>query len=123
MKTTKLVIGIVSIVLFLLISFQFCAAGIGNTLAENGEASGSAGFILALFMLIAGIVGIAGRKSKGASITAGIFYAAGGITGICNVGSFADLMIWSILSFIFAAVFIIGGILHKKADNTSDSQQ
>lgn len=48
MKTSRLVIGILSIVLFLIISLQSCAVGIGNTLQDNGEVSGSAGFLLAL---------------------------------------------------------------------------
>ena len=114
MKTAKLVIGIVSMVLFLVITLQSCAAGVGNALEGNGEVSGTAGFILALCMLVAGIVGVAGRKSFGTSITAGCFYAVGGVVGISNVGSFADLMIWSVLSFIFAAVCIAAGILQKK---------
>ena len=62
MKTGKLVIGILSIVLFLLVSLQSCAAGLANTLAENGEVSGSAGFVLALGLLVAGIVNICTRK-------------------------------------------------------------
>ncbi len=115
MKTTRLVIGIISIVLFLLVSMQSCAAGIGNALADNGEVSGSAGFILALCMLIAGIVGICCRKQKAGTIVAGCFYAFGGLIGIANVGSYADLQIWSVLSFIFAIVFIITGIVQKKS--------
>ena len=114
MKTSRLVIGIISMVLFVFVSFQSCVAGIGNTLAENGEVSGSAGFLLALCMLVAGIIGVAGRKSKGASITAGVFYALGGLIGIANVGTFADLQVWSWLSFIFAAIFIVTGIKQKK---------
>ncbi|MCD7806850.1 MAG: hypothetical protein LUH19_05845 [Lachnospiraceae bacterium] len=58
MKTTKLVIGIISIVLFVVVSFQSCAAGIGNTLIDNGEVSGASGMLLAFCMLIAGIVGV-----------------------------------------------------------------
>lgn len=113
MKTSRLVIGILSIVLFLIISLQSCAVGIGNTLQDNGEVSGSAGFLLALCMLVAGIVGVAARKSKIGSIVAGGFYAFGGLIGIANVGSYSDLQIWSVLSFIFAAVFIITGVLQK----------
>lgn len=113
MKTSRLVIGILSIVLFLIISLQSCAVGIGNTLQDNGEVSGSAGFLLALCMLVAGIVGVAARKSKIGSIVAGGFFAFGGLIGIANVGSYSDLQIWSVLSFIFAAVFIITGVLQK----------
>ena len=120
MKTAKKIIGIISIVLFVFIAFQSCAAGVANTLEDNRSASGSAGILLAFCMLIAGIVGVAGRKSKGASITAGIFYAIGGLVGISNVGNFADLMIWSVLSFIFAAVFILGSVLPKKIEETKE---
>ncbi len=114
MKTSRMVVGIISMVLFPIITLQSCAVGVGNTLAENGEASGSAGFILAVAILIAGIVGVAGRKSKGATITAACFYAIGGLLGIANVGSYADLKIWSILSFIFAAIFILTVIIKRK---------
>lgn len=114
MKTSRLVIGIISIVLFVLITFQSCAAGIGNALEDNGEVSGSAGFMLAVCMLIAGIVGICCRKLKTGTIVAGAFYAFGGLVGIANVGSYSDLQIWSILSFIFAAVFIVTAIMQKE---------
>jgi len=113
MKTARTVIGIISMVLFVIIMFQSCAAGISNTLESNGEVSGSAGLLLAIFMLISGIIGVATRKSKGGAITAGVFYALGGIIGISNIGTFADLQIWSILSFIFAAVFIGTAIFQK----------
>lgn len=113
MKTAKLIIGIVSIVLCFLVLFQSCAAGIGNTLTENGETSGTSGMIVAIVLLVAGIVGIATRKSKGGGITAGVFYAVGGVIGITNYGSYSDLLIWSILCFIFAAVFIIGSVTMK----------
>ena len=43
MKTWKLVSGILSIIMFVVVAFQSCAVGIGNSLTENGESSGSAG--------------------------------------------------------------------------------
>lgn len=51
MKTWKLVSGIISIVLFAFVIFQSCAAGISNSLAENGESGGSAGLIVAIILL------------------------------------------------------------------------
>ena len=53
MRTWKLVSGILSIILFVLVAFQSCAAGVSNTLAENGEVSGSAGLIVAIMLLVA----------------------------------------------------------------------
>ena len=52
MKTWKLVSGIISIVLFAFVMFQSCAAGISNSLAENGESGGSAGLIVAIILLV-----------------------------------------------------------------------
>ena len=62
MKTWKLVSGIISIVLFAFVMFQSCAAGISNSLAENGESGGSAGLIVAIILLAGGIVSIATRN-------------------------------------------------------------
>ena len=59
MKTWKLVSGILSIILFVVVTFQSCAAGISNTLQENGEVGGSAGVLVAIMLLAGGIVSIA----------------------------------------------------------------
>ena len=109
----KKVIGIISIVLFFIIAFQSCAAGLGNALSQSNEVSGSAGFFLALCMLIAGIIALISKFSKGMTITSIVFYAIGGIIGIANVGSYADLMIWSVISFIFAVLLIFHIIKNK----------
>ncbi|RDY22895.1 hypothetical protein CHF27_011285 [Romboutsia maritimum] len=110
----KKVIGIMSIVLFLIVSFQSMIAGLGNAISANGEASGSAGIMLAICMLIAGILTLVSKNSKGILITAIVFYVIGGITGLANVGSYADLQIWSILNLIFAALLIFSIVKNKK---------
>lgn len=120
MFLTRLIIGIISMVLFILISLQSCVVGMGNALAENGETSGSAGFLLSLCMLNAGIVGVAGRKSKAASYVAGFIYWFGGVLVIGNVGTFTDLKVWSFISFIFGAVFIATAYFQKKDDLAED---
>lgn len=110
----KKVIGILSIVLFTLVSFQSCAAGLGNAMQNNTEASGSAGFMLALAWLIAGIILLCSKKHKGMVITSIVFYVLAGIIGIANVGSFSDLQIWSIVSFIFTGLLIFHLIKNKQ---------
>ena len=115
MKTAKLVIGIISIVLFMIIMFQSCATGVVNALESNNEdVSGSAGLLLAISMLIGGIIGIAARKSKGGSITAGAFYILGSIIGFANLGTFGDLIVWSVLALLFGLLFIVGTLLFKE---------
>ena len=118
MKTAKLVIGIVSMVLFLFIVLQSCAAGMSNALESNGEVSGTAGLIVGSCMLIAAIVGVVTRKGgKGGAFTAGGFYLAGGMIGLICAGSYTDLYIWSTLSLIIGVVFNAGTIIStKKSD-------
>lgn len=40
MKTTKLIIGIISIVLFIIVMFQSCLAGLVEAIEDSGESSG-----------------------------------------------------------------------------------
>ena len=64
MKIWKLVSGILCIVLFGLVTFQSCAAGVANAMEENGEIGGSAGVLVAILLLVGGIVSIVTRKSE-----------------------------------------------------------
>lgn len=116
MATFRLVIGIITIVLSVLITFQSCAAGVSNALEENGEVGGTAGLFLAICFLVAGIVGIVTRKSAGCggAFTSAGFYIAAGLVGFVGAGSYGDLTIWSVLSLVFGVIFIIAGILVKK---------
>lgn len=120
MKIARMIIGIVSIVLSLLVSLQSCAAGAVNAIEQNGGSDGSAGLFLSFCMLVAGIIGIATRKSKGGSITAGFFYLFGALIAIPNIGVFKDLGVWAFLCLVFAAVFIIGGFAQKKPKKEDD---
>ena len=107
-KTARLVIGIISIVLFFLVSLQSCAAGIGNALSSSGELSGSAGFLLAICMLISGIITIClkSKKTNVAFILPAVFYLLGAIIAAANIGSYSDLQVWAVLSSIFGALHI-----------------
>jgi hypothetical protein len=114
MKTVKLIVSIVSMVVFIIVVFQSCATGVVNVLEGSDDVSGSAGMLLAFAMLIGGIVGIATRKSKGGGITAGAFYLIGAIIGFANLGTFGDLIVWSVLALVFGLLFIVGSIMMKK---------
>ena len=94
MKVWKLVSGILSMVLFILVAFQSCAAGVSNALENNGEVSGSAGLIVAVLMLAGGIVSVATRKSEkmGGNIALIILFGLAALLGFSNYGSFSDLI-------------------------------
>ena len=124
MKTAKLVIGIISIVLFVVIMFQSCAVGVVNALKSNAEdTSGGAGMLIAFAMLVAGIIGIAARKSKGGSITAGAFYVVAALIGFANLGTFGDLVVWAVVALGFGITFILGSLIEKKAVQDSTNTE
>lgn len=123
MKIWKLVSGILSIILFVIVSLQSCAAGISNALAENGEVSGSAGFMVAIFMLAGGITSIATRKAKGkgANIALIILFGLGALIGFTLKGSYGDLGIWSgwcVINVILAFIAMFTG---KKKEEIVDN--
>lgn len=107
MKIVRLVVGIISIVLFVFIVFQSWAVGTLNSMEGSGTSyATSIGFLMALCVLVAGIVGTATYNGgRGGAITAGCFYVVGGLIG--------GFIVWSVLSFVFAAVFIVGAVLQK----------
>ena len=63
MRVWKLVSGILSIILFAVVMFQSCAAGVVNALEDNGGISGSVGVIVGILMLAGGIVSILARDT------------------------------------------------------------
>ena len=109
MKTAKLVIGIVSMVLSVFVLLQSCAAGAANALSSNGQVSGTAGLMVAAAFIIAGITGVATRKAsgRGGSLTAAGFYLAAALIGVASAGNYTDLYVWSFLSWAFGAVYLV----------------
>ena len=96
MKTWKLVSGSLSIIMFVFVTFQSCAAGAYNALSSNGEVSGSAGALVAVMLLAGGIVSIACRKgNRGGNIAIAILYGIGSFVGVMMAGSYTDLKVWS----------------------------
>lgn len=108
LATWKLVSGILSIILFVLVSFQSCAAGAYNALSNNGEVSGSAGIIVAIMLLAGGIVSIATRKSgKGGDIALIVLFGIGAFLGFLLAGSYSDLRVWAFWCLICVVLAIV----------------
>ena len=116
MKIWKLVSGILSIVLFLFVAFQSCAAGVSNALENNGEVSGSAGIILAILMLAGGIISIAIRNTtkNGGNIALVILFGLAALVGFANYGSYSDLVIWSAWCLINAILAVVAILINRK---------
>ena len=124
MKIWKLVAGILTIVFFIIVAFQSCAAGVVNALEENGGSSGSAGIIVAILMLAGGIVSIATRKSagKGGNIALIIIFGLAALIGFARHGNYSDLVIWSGWCLINAAVAVIAIVTGKKKTEVTNDE-
>lgn len=112
MKILKLVTGILSIILFVFVAFQSCAAGLSNALSDNGEVSGSAGLLTAICLLTTGIVSIATRNAErnGGNIACIIIYLIGALLGFVMAGSYSDLKIWAGYACICGIIHLISAI-------------
>jgi hypothetical protein len=117
MNVLKLVVSIITLVLSMFVIFQSCAAGLANSLSENGEIGGTGGLFLAIMFIAAGVVGLVTRKSEkvGGGVATVILYLLAGIIGFASAGSYSDLYIWSGLSIVFAIIFVIGIFATKKS--------
>ena len=112
----RTVLGILSIILFIFVAMQSCAAGLGNALSDNGEVGGSAGALCALNLLVAGLIVLVARKTvkKAPMIVAAVLMFLNLFYGMILAGSYADLQIWGVLSFIFGLVYLFSVLRKKK---------
>ena len=115
MKTWKLVAGILSIILFVVVTFQSCAAGVVNAIENDGGTSGSVGVMVAILMLAGGIVSIASRKSegKGGNIALVILFGVAALFGFIGYGNYSDLVIWSAWCLINAVLAVVALVKRK----------
>ena len=128
MKIWRLVAGILSCVLFIIVTMQSCAAGFVNAVEENGEVSGSIGFLVAILMLVGGILSIVVRKStgKGGSIALIIIFGFAALIGFAGYGSYSDLAIWSgwcLINAVFAVIALIKGKGNKVENEIPEKEE
>jgi len=118
MKTTKLVLGIISCVIVMFVLFQSCAAGMYNALEENNGMSGSVGVIFAILLLAAGIIAIVTHKklSGGGTLASVIIYVLAGVIAIAGHGTYSDLMVWGPVSIAIGILFMLFYLKGRKKD-------
>ena len=121
MKTWKLVSGILSMILFVLVAVQSCAAGMVNALEDNGGTSGTMGIFVGILLLAGGIVSVATRKSqgKGGNIALVILFGLAALIGFAGYGNYGDLVIWAFWCLINAILAVVAIIKNKKEDRKS----
>lgn len=101
------VIGVLSILLFIVDEFDSCAVELGNILGGGNKFSGTAGMVLGLFMLVAGIVSLCSKKYRGRRIVSIILYSVAAFIGQCNIESYSQVKIWVIVNIAFASIILM----------------
>ena len=116
MKTWKLVSGILTIIFFVIVSMQSCAAGVLNAMEANGGSSGSMGILVALFMLAGGIVSIATRnlQKKSGNISLIILFGFAALLGYTGYGNYSDLLIWASWCLVNAVIALVSLVRSNK---------
>lgn len=115
MRTWKLVSGILSTVLFLVVAFQSCAAGVVDAIEGQGGTSGGAGILVGILMLSGGIVSIATSKStkKGGDIALIVLFGLAALCGFAGYGNYSDLVLWAFWCLICATLALVS-MMKKK---------
>lgn len=122
MRIWKLVSGIISIVVFIIITFQSCATSVYNVLDDNtSDTSAGAGIFVAFVLLVAGIVSASLSKatSRGADIALMLIFGLAALIGFTNLGTFSDLEVWSWWAAICSGVAAISMCLPRKKNETN----
>ena len=116
MKIWKLVAGILSIVLSVIVFFQSMIVGTANALSANGEVGGSAGLFVSIFMLAGGIVSIVVRNNEkmGSHIALIILFGLAALLGFTMSGSYGDLNVWAGWCLINTVIAVVSIIQQKK---------
>lgn len=116
MKITKLVVGILQIVLAVYIVFQSIAVGIGHAMENSSDTGGTAGMITAILFLTTGIVYISTRKSPklGGDIAGLVMMLLTWLFAITNAHDYSDLQIWGWLAFIIGVGFFVWHLIVNK---------
>lgn len=117
MKVTKLVVGILQILIAVIILVQSCAVGASHAMEDKtSDFGGTFGIIAAVLFLTTGIVYIATRKSEklGGDIAGLIMMLITWIFAITNAHDYSDLQIWGWLAFIIGVGFFAWHLIANK---------
>lgn len=117
MSTARLIVGIVMLVFSIPVLFQSCAAGIFNSIENNGGADGTIGFLVSCCMIVFGIIAITTRRTILHNFLAVMSVLSCLIFIYCSFiydGIFADLAIWGYLFAIYSIFFFIASSAVKQ---------
>ncbi|MQN00863.1 MAG: hypothetical protein DUD27_01385 [Lachnospiraceae bacterium] len=116
MKIWKLISGILSIILFAVVMFQSCAAGVVDAIDAKGGTSGGVGIIVGILMLAGGILSICVRnqEGKGGDIALIVIFLLAAMIGLAAHGIYTDLIAWGIWCLINAILALVDIIIKSR---------
>lgn len=116
--TPRLIVGIVSIVVSVMVLMQSCAvAGLGAFVSEEAMTDGMGGMLIAFLMLIAGIVDVATRKTLGKAgfVVSIVAYVLAALVGFVFCSTYSDLAVYAGICLAFAVVDIAVLVKRRKS--------
>lgn len=117
MSTARLIIGIVMLVFSIPVLFQSCAAGIFNSIKNNGGMDGTIGLLVSWGMIVFGIIAIATWRTTSHNFLAVMSVLSCLIFIYCSFiydGIFGDLVIWGCLFAVYSIFFGIASSAVKQ---------
>jgi hypothetical protein len=116
-QTAKLVIGIISFVIFCVISFQSCAVSLLYAFGGADVFSMSCGYASALCFCVGGILALVARNKaeKSVNYTCAGFYWLVYFFSRFGMKDYPDLEVWGYLAFAFGCIFIFAVSNYKKS--------
>ncbi len=111
MKDIRLIIGIVTIMLFVFVAFQSCGA---YATVKSSNGIGNIGIIISFVALIAALICINTRDAYSGAFISAVFYALAGFLGLFNFTNHKIVFVYGFMFIMFSIFSVLIGIKQKK---------
>ena len=116
MKDIRLIIGIVTVILFVFVAFQSCGA-YATVKSSNGIGNIGIGIIISFVALIAALICINTRDAYSGAFISAVFYALAGFLGLFNFTNHKIVFVYGFMFIMFSIFSVLIGIKQKNASN------
>ncbi|WP_287793844.1 hypothetical protein [Megamonas sp.] len=114
MKDIRLIIGIVTIILFVFVVLQSCGA---HAIVQSSNGIGNIGIIISFIALIAALICINTRDAYSGAFISAVFYALAGFLGLFNFTNHKIVFVYGFMFIMFSIFSVLIGIKQKNASN------
>ncbi len=114
MKDIRLIIGIVTIMLFVFVAFQSCGT---YATVKSSNGIGNIGIIISFVALIAALICINTRDAYSGAFISVVIYALAGFLGLFNFTNHKIVFVYGFMCIMFSIFSVLIGIKQKNASN------